>query len=52
MADVRIESNADFEKALRGFKAQCQKEGIIRNFRERQYYTKPSQKRRAKQKKR
>ncbi|MCK4809674.1 MAG: 30S ribosomal protein S21 [Candidatus Omnitrophica bacterium] len=52
MAEVRIERNEDFEKALRKFKVQCKKEGIIKRFRERQYYTKPSQKRREKRKKR
>jgi len=54
MADVRIERREDFEKALRKFRIQCKREGIIENCRERQYYTKPSQKRRlnAKKKKR
>ena len=48
MAEVRIDKNEDFEKALRRFKMQCKREGIIRKCRERQYYTKPSQKRREK----
>jgi small subunit ribosomal protein S21 len=52
MAEVRIDSNEDFEKALRTFKMQCKREGIVKKFRERQYYTKPSQKRREKKKKR
>ncbi len=52
MAEVRIEGRDDFERALRQFKLQCKREGIVKNFRERQYYTKPSQKRRAKNKKR
>jgi small subunit ribosomal protein S21 len=52
MAEVRIENREDFEKALRKFSIQCKREGIVRNFRERQYYTKPSQKRREKRKKR
>ncbi|GEM_PF-1075334 len=52
MAEVRIETNEDFERALRGFKVQCKKEGIVKRFRERQYYTKPAQKRRLKKKKR
>ena len=52
MAEVRIERNEDFEKALKKFKFQCKKEGIVKKFRERQYYTKPSQKRREKRKKR
>ncbi|MDD5069427.1 MAG: 30S ribosomal protein S21 [Candidatus Omnitrophica bacterium] len=51
MAEVKIERREDFEKALRKFKMQCKREGIIKNFRERQYYTKPSQKRREKGKK-
>jgi small subunit ribosomal protein S21 len=46
MAEVRINKKEDFEKALRKFKMQCRREGILREYRERQYYTKPSQKRR------
>ena len=53
MAEVHIDRREDFDKALRKFKVQCKREGIIKEFRERQYYTKPSQKRRnAKKKKR
>ena len=51
MAEVKIERKEDFEKALRKFKMQCKREGIIKKFRERQYYTKPSQRRREKTKK-
>ena len=51
MAEVRIDRNEDFERALRKFKMQCKREGILREFKERQYYTKPSQKRRAIKKK-
>lgn len=46
MAEVRIERKEDFEKALRRFSIQCKREGILQECRERQYYTKPSQKRR------
>lgn len=52
MAEVRIDSREDFEKALRKFIMQCKKERIVNDFRERQHYTKPSQKRREKKKKR
>ncbi|UCC95590.1 MAG: 30S ribosomal protein S21 [Candidatus Omnitrophota bacterium] len=54
MAEVQIQKREDFEKALRVFRMQCKREGILREFRQRQYYTKPSQKRRhtAKKKKR
>ncbi len=51
MAEVRINRKEDFEKALRKFKMQCKREGILKEFRDRQYYTKPSQKRRVKGKK-
>ncbi|UCD15803.1 MAG: 30S ribosomal protein S21 [Candidatus Omnitrophota bacterium] len=51
MAEVVINGNQSFEKALRKFSLQCKREGIIKNFRERRYYIKPSQKRREKVKK-
>ncbi|MBU1121134.1 MAG: 30S ribosomal protein S21 [Candidatus Omnitrophota bacterium] len=51
MAEVRIDRSDDFEKMLKKFKFQCKKEGIIKKFKERQYYTKPSQKRRQIEKK-
>ncbi len=46
MAEVRIDNQDDFERALKKFKMQCRKEGIIKKYRERQFYTKPSEKRR------
>jgi small subunit ribosomal protein S21 len=46
MAEVHIDKREDFEKALRIFKMQCKREGIVQRFKDRQYYTKPSQKRR------
>lgn len=49
MAEVRIERQEDFEKALRKFKVQCK--GIIKEYRERQYFIKPSQKKRKTSKK-
>ena len=51
MAEVRIEKKEDFEKAMKKFKIQCKREGILKEFKERQYYTKPSQKRRKTSKK-
>ncbi|MEM7816515.1 MAG: 30S ribosomal protein S21 [Candidatus Aenigmatarchaeota archaeon] len=50
MAEVKIEKKEDFEKALRKFNIQCKKEGIVKKFRKRKYYTKPSEKRRGKKK--
>ncbi|MDD4294037.1 MAG: 30S ribosomal protein S21 [Candidatus Omnitrophica bacterium] len=51
MAEVKIERNEDFEKALRKFKMQCKREGIVKDCKNRQFYTKPSQQRREKTKK-
>lgn len=51
MAEVKIDKKEDFEKALRKFKMQCKREGILKEFKERQYYTKPSEKRRKSTKK-
>ena len=46
MAEVNINDDRDFEKALKKFKILCKREGILKEYRERQYYTKPSEKRR------
>jgi len=52
MAEVRIDRKEDFEKALRKFNIQCKREGIIKEYKERQYYTKPSERKRSLRKKR
>jgi small subunit ribosomal protein S21 len=52
MAEVHIDNSENFERALKKFSAQVKREGIVRKCRERQYYTKPSQQRRARKKKR
>jgi small subunit ribosomal protein S21 len=52
MAEVRIDSREDFDRALRKFLMQCKKERIVNEYRERQHYTKPSQKRRERRKRR
>lgn len=46
MAEVKIGDKDNFEKAMRVFKRQCQKEGFLYECKERRYYTKPSEKRR------
>lgn len=51
MAEVRIDKKENFDKAMKKFKMQCVREGIIKEFKARQFYTKPSQKRRQKDKK-
>jgi small subunit ribosomal protein S21 len=42
MPIVRVKSSESFESALRRFKKQCEKEGILSEVRKRAYYEKPS----------
>jgi small subunit ribosomal protein S21 len=48
MADVRIRENESFENALKRFKKQCEKAGILSEVRRREHYEKPSVKRKRK----
>jgi len=48
MVEVKITDKMDFEKALRIFKKQCQKEGFLVELKERRYYSKPSERKRKK----
>jgi small subunit ribosomal protein S21 len=48
MADVRIRDHESFENALRRFKKQCEKAGILSEVRRREHYEKPSVKRKRK----
>ncbi len=42
MAFVKIDDNEHLEKALKRFKRQVEKESIIREWKKREYYEKPS----------
>jgi len=42
---ARVTVFGDFEKALRRFKKKCINEGIVQEIREREYFEKPSAKR-------
>ena len=48
MPGVRIGENEPFESALKRFKKQCEKAGILSEVRKRQYFEKPSVKRKRK----
>ena len=48
MSGIRIRENESFENALRRFKKQCEKTGIISEIRRRGHYEKPSVKRKRK----
>ena len=48
MPNVRVKSSESFEGALRRFKKQCEKEGILSEVRKRAHYEKPSAKKKRK----
>lgn len=48
MALIKIGEDEPFESALRRFKRQCAKAGILKEMRKRRYYEKPSIKKRRK----
>ncbi len=48
MSSIRVRENESFENALRRFKKQCEKTGIISEIRRREHYEKPSVKRKRK----
>ena len=48
MPGVRVKHNEPFEVALKRFKKQCEKAGILSEIRKREHYEKPSIKRKRK----
>ena len=48
MPSIRVRENDSFENALRKFKKQCEKEGILSEIKKREHYEKPSIKKKKK----
>ncbi len=48
MPGIKVNEDEPFEIALRRFKKQCEKAGILSEVKKRQYYEKPSIKRKKK----
>ena len=48
MPSVRVKENEPIESAIRRFKKQCEKAGILSEIRKREHYEKPSVKRKKK----
>ena len=48
MPVVRVRDNESFENALKKFKKQCEKEGILSEMKKREHYDKPSVKKKKK----
>ncbi len=48
MAEIKVGKNESLDAALRRFKRQCQKAGVLAEVRRREHYLKPSVKRKKK----
>jgi len=48
MPGIRIRENESFENALKRFKRQCEKTGVLSEVRKREHFEKPSIKRKKK----
>ncbi len=48
MPGIRVRENEPFESALKRFKRQCEKAGILSEIKKREFYEKPSVKRKKK----
>ncbi len=48
MSEVRIRENETLESALKRFKRQCARSGVLQEVRKREHYEKPSVKRKKK----
>ncbi|MBC8595266.1 MAG: 30S ribosomal protein S21 [Ruminococcaceae bacterium] len=48
MSEIRIKENESLDSALRRFKRQCAKAGVLSEIRKREHYEKPSVKRKKK----
>ncbi len=48
MSEVRVKDNESLDSALRRFKRQCAKSGVMAEVRKREHYEKPSVRRKKK----
>jgi len=48
MSEIKVGKNESLDSALKRFKRQCQKSGVLSEIRKREHYEKPSVKRKKK----
>ncbi|MGL4761740.1 MAG: 30S ribosomal protein S21 [Sarcina sp.] len=48
MSEIKVKENESLEQALRRFKRQCARSGVLSEVRKREHYEKPSVKRKKK----
>ncbi len=51
MIEIRVSDQNNFERAMKIFKKACQKDGFMMELKERRFYSKPSERKRHKMKK-
>ncbi|MCD4779876.1 MAG: 30S ribosomal protein S21 [Candidatus Omnitrophica bacterium] len=49
--EIRVSDQNNFERAMKIFKKACQKDGFMMELKERRFYSKPSERKRHKMKK-
>ena len=52
MSEIEVRRDESFESAIRRFKKKIEREGLLREIKERKHYEKPSEKKRKKSRKR
>ena len=50
MSEIKVGDNESLESALKRFRRQCAKSGVMSEYRKRSHYEKPSEKRKRKEK--
>lgn len=48
MIEIKVHDQKEFEKSLKTFEKKCNKDGFLKELRERKYFRKPSEVRREK----
>ena len=48
MSEIKVKNNENLDDALKRFKRQCARNGILQEVRKREHYEKPSEKRKKK----
>lgn len=48
MTEIRVKENESLDNALRRFKRQCARSGVLAEYRKREHYEKPSVRRKKK----
>ena len=48
MSEIRLKENEDLDSAIKRFKRSCARDGVLKEWKKREYYEKPSVRRKKK----